>query len=215
MTETVLFDLDGTLANTERGIFNGINYALSSFGISVTDTKTLYAFIGPPLEDAFRSVTGLSPEQAKRAVEQYRVYYRAGGVLECALYEGIAELLRELKQRGITVIMATAKPEVFARQIAEHFDIARYFDEICGATLDGVRKEKNDVLAYVLQKTAINPASAVMVGDRMYDVLGGKKFGMKTVGVTYGFGKKEELCSCRADKIVDTVAELRAYLCEG
>lgn len=212
MIKTVLFDLDGTITDPGLGITNSVMYSLSKFGIEVVDRKELYPFIGPPLWESFERFFGFSKEKAQEAVDQYRVYYKDKGIFECELYDGIVELFRKLKQNGITVVMATSKPEIFANRLAEHFEFSQYFDLICGSMLDGTRKEKDEVIEYAINTLSIDTKSAVMVGDRMYDIMGGKKFSMKTVGVSYGYGEKSELLEYKADFIADSVEELQEIL---
>lgn len=212
MIKTVLFDLDGTITDPGLGITNSIMYSLSKFGITVSDRKELYPFIGPPLWESFERFFGFSKEQAQKAVDEYRVYYKDKGIFECELYEGMNELFKKLKEKGLKVVMATSKPEVFAKRLAEHFEFSQYFDLICGSMLDGTRKEKDEVIEHAIKTLDIDPSTAVMVGDRMYDILGGKKFSMKTVGVSYGYGEVAELKEHNADFIANSVLELEEIL---
>jgi phosphoglycolate phosphatase len=118
-----LFDLDGTLTDPGIGITNSVMYALRKFGISVSDRSELYSFIGPPLGESFQKQYGFSEEQSRQAVEYYREYFRAGGIFENTVYDGIPELLKELKRKGVTVALATSKPYEVAVQIVRHFGL--------------------------------------------------------------------------------------------
>lgn len=192
MYDTVLFDLDGTVTDPGIGITNSVIYALKRYGIEVSDRKELYKFIGPPLRESFEKYYGI--RDGMNPVTIYREYYAEKGIFECQVYEGIPELLSALKKQGIRIILATSKPEKYASDILRHFGIDRYFDFVCGATMDEKRCEKQDIIGFAIEKAGITDISrAVMVGDREYDVLGAKYFGMDSIAVTYGYGTKDEL----------------------
>lgn len=179
------------------------------YHIEEQDEETLRKFIGPPLAESFQRYYGLSAEEAKRAIEYYREYYTAGGMFENKVYEGIPELLEGLKAAGKTLIVATSKPELFAEQILEHFDLARYFDCIAGASMDEVRVNKDEIIDYALDKCGIkDKRQMVMIGDREHDIFGAKRNGLASIGVLFGFGSREELESAGADYIVETPEEI-------
>ncbi len=205
----LLFDLDGTLTDSQPGITRSAAYALEKFGIHVEDPSTLKFFVGPPLHDSFMEHYGFSAEEATRAVETYREYYRDKGIFENKVYPHIPEMLADLKQNGKTIIMATSKPTVFAKRIAEHFGFAQYFSYISGAELSGVRNNKDEVIEYALEQCGITDRSqCVMIGDRKHDIIGAKKTGLASIGVLYGYGDREELESAGADFIAADVYEL-------
>jgi len=209
--KTLLFDLDGTLTDPGEGITNSVAYALRCFGIKPPIREALYPFIGPPLADSFQNFYGFSNEDALKAVECYRVYYREQGIFENALYPGIGELLRDLRQSGYQIILATSKPEQFAIQILEHFGILPYFHHVAGALMDA-RTKKSEVIAHALAISGAEAASALMIGDREYDVLGAKEFSIPAIGVLYGYGSREELEAAGAASIAESVQALREYL---
>ncbi len=213
MAEYILFDLDGTLTDPGEGITNSVAYALEKYGIKVEDKSTLNTFIGPPLHESFQKYFGFSILQSFDAVTKYREYYHDRGIFENCVYDGIPELLCALKKAGKTVIMATSKPTVFAKRIAEHYGFIEYFDIIVGSELDGSRVNKAEVIEEVL-KQAGNPKKdeCIMVGDRLHDVEGAKKNSIYCVGVTYGYGGYEELKTAGADVIVKSVGELSEIL---
>ena len=155
MYNVILFDLDGTLTDPGRGITNSVAYALNKFGIEVADKKELYKFIGPPLTDSFEKYYDFSSEDAIAAVEYYREYFKPKGIYENEIYEGIPELLQSLKENGKKVILATSKPEIFAKEILKYFGIDVYFDFVAGATLDKTRTKKGDVIAYALNSIGV------------------------------------------------------------
>ena len=213
MYQIILFDLDGTLTDPGEGITNSVAHALMRMGRPSESRDALYRYIGPPLHSAFMEFCGFSAEEAHRAIECYREYYRDHGIFENKVYEGIPELLAALKRDGRTLIVATSKPEIFAERILEHFGIAHYFDCIAGATLDSSRSKKADIIAYALQRVGTTDVSrAVMVGDREHDVIGASAFGMDSIGVLFGYGSESELREAGATHIAESVAQLFALL---
>jgi phosphoglycolate phosphatase len=211
--EYILFDLDGTLTNPAIGITNSVMFALKKYGITVSDRSELYKFIGPPLWDSFEKYYGFSKKEAKNAVEYYREYYRDKGIFENLIYDGLEALLHLLKVNGKTLIVATSKPEIFAKQILEHFNMSKYFLYIAGSNMDGSRVKKDEVISYALENCNITDKSKViMIGDREHDIIGAKKTGVHSMGVLFGYGDKEELENAGADYIVETVAEIGKVL---
>lgn len=205
----ILFDLDGTLTDSCRGITNAVAYALEYYGIHVEDKDTLRPFIGPPLRDSFREFYGFSEDKALEAVEKYREYYNGGGMFENQVYDGIPELLEHLREAGCELFVATSKPKVMAIQILEYFDLAKWFTDIQGPELNGFREKKAEVIQYVLEKNQIRDRSqAVMVGDRRHDVEGALACSLSCIGVLYGFGSRRELEEAGADWIVEDTKKL-------
>ena len=206
--QAVLFDLGGTIIDSAPGIIRSAQYALRHFGREM-DEISLRPFIGPPLKECFTEVCGLPEGDAEQAVLYYRERYGTVGKFECSLYPGVEQLLRELWEAGKTVLLATSKPEQFAREILEHFNIARYFHRIGGATFDHTRESKEAVIEYVLDYGGgIGSETAVMVGDRKFDIAGAKAFGMASLGVLYGFGSREELEKAGADCLADSARQV-------
>ena len=217
MFDTVLFDLDGTLTDPFEGISNSIIYALKKFGIAAPDKPLLKKFIGPPLTESFSEYCGLNHSDALRAVDYYREYFSVAGIFENKTYEGVCELLSGLKERGYTAIVATSKPEQFAKAIVQHFGLDQYFKEVCGATMDQSRTQKADVIAYALKKCEIkdeikDKKRAVMVGDRKHDIIGAKTNGLSSIGVLYGYGSKEELLEAGANYIANSPVDILHYI---
>lgn len=203
------FDLDGTLVDSEKGITNSIKCVLEKYHIKDYDMETLRKFIGPPLGESFQKYFGFSERDTERLVQCYREYYTAGGMYEAEIYDGIEELLKNLKEKGRILAVATSKPETFARQILERFGLAGYFDCIAGALLDGSRENKSDVIAYALSECGVQEkAQAVMVGDREHDIFGAKRNGLDSIGVLFGFGSRRELEEAGADYIAETPDEI-------
>lgn len=204
----IFFDLDGTLTNPAEGITNSVAHALKYYGISVSDKTQLYKFIGPPLAQSFSEFYGFSPDRAKEAVDKYREYFADTGIFENKVYDYIPEVLSKLKKAGFSLAMATSKPEVFAKRIADKFELTQYFDFIGGSLLDNSRTDKGEVIEYVLSSLKADREKTIMVGDRSHDILGAKKCSVKSVGVLYGFGNREELEKAGADYIAETPTQL-------
>ena len=203
MYNTVFFDLDGTLTDPVMGITNSVIYSLKKFGIEVTDRKSLYKFVGPPLMDSYAKYYGFSREQCVKAIEYYREYFSVKGLYENDMFKDTPWLLKELKEHGKTVILATSKAEKYSVQILEHFDIAKYFDCIAGASMDASRNKKADVIAYAMERCGINsPDGCVMVGDREHDIIGAQENGMDSIGVLFGYGDHDELKAAGSTHIV-------------
>lgn len=209
----VLFDLDGTLTDSQDGILNSIEYALHHFGIPVEDRAILRPWLGPPLVDSLMKYHGFNREQALEGVKKFREYFDAKGIFENRVYDGIEALLARLQAEGYILMTATSKPEVAARRIADHFNLTRYFTFIGGASLDDSRVRKADVIRYVLETNRIDdPASVMMVGDRENDILGAKQNGLESIGVLYGYGDRDELEAAGADHIAETVEDIIRFL---
>lgn len=211
--QTILFDLDGTLTDSAPGILQSVRHACRKMGLPVPEEATLRRFLGPPLPSSFRDYLHLNEADTARAVAGFREYYPEKGIFENEVYPGIPELLRDLKHAGKTVVMATSKPELFARRIMEHFSLEGYFDAICGASLDESRSDKGEVIAYALRTAAITDLRhTVMVGDREHDVKGAARNGLPCIGAVYGYGSAEELTAAGAVALADTVEDLRRLL---
>jgi len=209
---TILFDLDGTLTDSGEGIMNCAALALEAFGISVPCREDLRAFVGPPLHEMFVRF-GVPDDQADRAVEIYRSRYHTVGKFENFPYPGVRQMLAYLKEKGYHLMVATSKPEKLSIEILEHFDLARYFDRICGASMDRSRITKSDVIKYLLKDT-VSEKACVMVGDTAFDVIGASAHGIRTIGVSWGYGSTEEMLQAGAFAIAQTVEELLKLLTE-
>lgn len=206
------WDLDGTLTDSAPGITHSVRYAMEQMGKPLAPDHDLRCFIGPPLLYSFENFLGLSPADSQRAVDLYRVCYRAGAMLECNVYDGVREVLAELNRRGIVCVLATCKPHEFANRIIEHFDLAKYFAYVSGPEMDGTRNEKHEVIEYAMKKLGISsPDSVLMVGDRRDDVVGAKKCNMDCVGVLWGFGTREELDDAGAKEVIAKPQELLKF----
>lgn len=211
---SILFDLDGTLTDPKVGITKSVQYALRAFDIHVDDLNQLNLFIGPPLLESFKHYYAFNDTESKRAIELYREYFSAYGMLENEIYPGVATMLQQLREQGVRLFVATSKPTIYAIPILEHFQIASYFDHIVGSELDGTRSDKAEVIRHLLDNHHIDIASSVMIGDRKHDIIGARKNGMDSVAVGYGYGSKEELEESNPTLIVQTVDQLLKQLLE-
>ena len=219
----ILFDLDGTLTDSYEGIINALVYALSEMGIA-PQPDSFRSAVGPPLYQTFMDSYGMTAEETEHAIELFHAYYDTKGKFENRPYEGVLEMLQTLNAHGKKLMIATAKPESTAVQIAEHFGFAPYLCFVAGVT-DGTvasvndpnaRSSKKDVLEYILKANDIkDPENAVMVGDRAYDMEAARALGMQTVGVLYGFGSEEELTQFGAQYLAQTPLEVTKYIVEN
>ena len=210
MSQVILFDLDGTLTESGEGIVNCVQYALEKMGKKEEHPEKLQCFVGPPLKEQFMKYADLTDEEGDQAVAYYRERYTRIGMLENKLYPKVPELLELLKINDKTLGVASSKPEVYVRQILEHFQIAHYFTEIVGSELDGRRTDKAEVIEEALHRMHLEEErdKVVMVGDRSHDVLGAIRCGLQCVGVSYGYGSREELEEAGAVYIAECVEDL-------
>lgn len=216
MKKYFLFDLDGTLTDPKQGICTCVQYALKDQGIEEPDLDKLEPFIGPPLWDSFMKFYGMDRAQADKAVAKYRERFADVGLFENELYDGIPFMLKDLKEAGFTLAVASSKPTVYVERILEHFQIKQYFKVIVGSELDGTRVSKDEVVREALHQLfgeqTIDPQQVYMIGDRCFDVEGARTLHVESVGVTYGYGSMEELQEAKADYIVRSVGELHSFL---
>lgn len=207
----VLFDLDGTLTDPFEGISQSAAYALAVLGLPPLTRDQQRAFIGPPLQDSFGAL-GLAEGDVAVAIAAYRERYGQDGLFKSAVYDGIQEMLTALIERGSLLVVATSKPTVFAQRILQHFGLAPFFASVAGATLDGARRHKADIINFALTSLDVPPADGVMVGDRAQDVFGARTAGMPCIGVGWGYAEPGELEQAGARKVVQTPVELLAAL---
>lgn len=208
--KAILFDLDGTLTDSGEGIINCAAMALEHYGIPVPSWEEMRVFIGPPLRDTFIKF-GVPADKAEEAIDIYRSRYIPIGKFENTPYPGIRETLDQLRSQGHQLYVATSKPEGMSVDILEHFDLAKYFTRICGASMDASRSSKSDVIAYLLEQCA-DVSEAVMVGDTAFDVTGAAAHGIPTIGVSWGYGKIEDMENAGAAAIAHSPEELLELL---
>lgn len=208
--KTILFDLDGTLTDSGEGIINSAIPVLEHFGLPVPSREEMRVFVGPPLQDTFVRF-GVPANRVEEAVRVYRSRYIPIGKFENTPYPGIRKLLEALKLEGHLLYVATSKPETMSVEILEHFDLAHYFDRICGATMDFSRNSKEAVIAYLLEQNG-RADNMVMVGDTKFDVIGARAHGISTIGVSWGYGEVSDMEQAGAAAIAHTPEELLELL---
>lgn len=212
----LLFDLDGTLTNPQRGITACIRHALRQLGQPLPDEGALTQWIGPPLQDSFAEVLGCAT-RATEAVTLFRDRFATVGLYENEVYEGISEMLSALGRSQHRVWVCTSKPQVFAQKIVEHFQLASCFEGVYGSELNGDRANKADLIAHLLKTEGIAAENAVMIGDRQHDIYGARQNGVRAIGVTWGFGTATELTASGADVLChrpnEVVLKLRSRQC--
>ena len=215
MYKYLLFDLDGTLTDSQEGITKSVSYALINLGVEDLPDDIKLRFIGPPLKDSFKEYCGFDEETIKKAIALYRERYSKVGKFENRPYEGIPELLKKLKDDNRVLVIASSKPTGFVEDILNKFDLRQYFDIISAADLSGQKCEKEDVIKEALEILNLKNGDkdVVMIGDRHYDINGAKYFDLDSIGVNYGFAfDKNELKDAGATYVVETVEELGELL---
>lgn len=205
----LLFDLDGTLTDPKTGITRCIQYALTMLGRDAPHADELEWCIGPPLRHSFARLLDSSDEGlVTQALLLYRERFAETGLYENRVYEGIPEVLSALRRQGYRLFLATAKPRIFAERILDHFDLADFFETIHGSDLNGQLTDKPSLVRHILATEGLPPDRTMIIGDRRYDIIGGKANGLQTGAVTYGYGSREELEAEAPDLLFDTPAQL-------
>ena len=205
----VLFDLDGTLVDPGEGIARTIQFVLDKLGVAAQFDGALRWYVGPPLTEIFDRVLarGQDRELVERAVSLYIERFATHGAQESTVYPGIAEMLAELSINRL-LFLVTSKNTAIAAQMLTAHSLRNHFDDVIGTERDGRFANKGDAVRFILKQAELNPEATAIVGDREHDVTAGKRNGLFTVGVTYGYGTRRELIDARADRICDTPWEL-------
>lgn len=210
--QLVLFDLDGTLIHSEAGIVGSLHHAFDRLGHEAPPLEELRRWIGPPLRQSFPKVVGNDPARVELAVAHYRERFDAIGWSEHEVYAGVAELIDALAAQERTLAIVTTKMQVQARRIIDHLPFGHHFRAVYGPNGDGNHSEKARMIAQALSDFGAAPTQAVMIGDRHFDIEGARSNGVRGIGVTWGFGHREELELAGADAIAATPQELAALL---
>lgn len=211
--KAIFFDLDGTLTDSGEGIMNSVTLALEHFNLPVPSREELRVFVGPPLDQTLIQF-GVPADRVQEAIGVFRSRYVPIGIFENHPYPGVRELLEKLKDAGFRLFVATSKPEQMAMQVLERFELSQYFEKICGATLDGSRIEKSDVITYLLTQVE-GVENTVMVGDTKFDVLGASEHGIPTIGITWGYGEEVDMVKAGAVAMAHTPEELFTLLTQA
>lgn len=211
MKDTLLFDLDGTLIDSAVGITRCVAHALERMERPVPPQAELLRWIGPALRTSFAPLFDRDAD-VERAVAYYRERFEDCGWTEHEIYPGIGEVVQALHAAGHRLAVVTAKNEPHARRIVAHLPFGDCFDDIVGATADGRISHKPELIAQALQRLSLAPGQAWMIGDRHLDIEGARHHGMRSVGVLWGFGGRDELTAAGADRLAADPAQLRALL---
>ncbi len=208
----VLFDFDGTIADTSRGIYNGFDYARKELGYRKLTQEELSTVIGPPLFGTFKQFYQVDDASAHELVVKYREYYSVKGIYEIEIYDGIEKLFADLKSAGIKIGVAAAKPQDFTEKALKKLDVLKYMDTLVGPDFNNISDSKVEIIKKALHNIGTFPDRTCMIGDKRYDMEGAKSIKITGIGVLYGFGSREELENADADYIVSDVKSLYEYL---
>lgn len=211
----VFFDLDGTLSDPAQGITLSIQHALSRLGAPVPEQHELLWCIGPSLRQSFTRLLDGDAARAEEAITLYRERFSTVGMYENEVYPGIPNLLDALRQAGCSLYVATSKPQVYAQKILDHFGLTPMLQRIYGPSLEGKRSEKAELLTHAMEEEGIHPESCWMVGDRMFDIAGARACGLRSIGVLYGYGSREELTEAGADHLAETPKKIFRIITKG
>lgn len=213
MYTTILFDLDGTLLDPKEGITRSVHYALLKLGIVENNLDTLIPFIGPPLSESFQRNYNLDEQKTKQAVTFYRERFEKMGIYETKIYDGVEEMLQILNKNNKKLFVVTSKPTYFTKKILNNLNLTKYFVDIFGASMNIIGEKKTDTMKEVLEKYPPKFLNEiVMVGDREHDIIAANNHAIASIGVTYGYGTKEELEKAKPSKIVNSPKELLKIL---
>lgn len=210
---TIMLDLDGTLVDPASGIIRACQIALNALDVEAPSTEELHWIIGPPLRKSFSHLLG-GDDRVEAAIGHYRSYYSDRGIFEATPYEGIHEAVSKLKAQATQLFVCTSKPRPFAERVVERFGLLSFFDDVYGAELDGRFEDKGDLIGHMLECEGFKPENACMIGDRLHDVAAARRHGIRTVGVLWGYGGRDELTSAGATVTCERPRELPATVAD-
>lgn len=210
MIKNILIDLDGTLTDPKEGITTSARYGLSKVGHPISDEENIDWIIGPPLKASLAKILGVDVqnELAEAALLGYRERFAEIGLFENLLFDDVPETLKQLKHQGYRLYLATAKPEVYAKRILEHFGILEFFNYAYGSELNGDRTNKGDLIGFILEQEQLDPYECIMVGDREHDIFGAGRHGIETIAVSYGYGTPEEFDQAKPKYLIHHFSEI-------
>lgn len=210
--DAVLLDFDGTIADTGEGIYDSVRYAVRAMGFDPLPEEVVHTFIGPPVFSSFKRALNLSDEDSATAVEKYRESYMNGGIYRLSFYDGMEKLLNDIKKSGIKLAVASSKPENFIIEILRYLKISDLFDFISAPESDKAPESKTALVERAVKALGIDKSKAVMIGDRYFDIEGAKEAKVDSIGVTFGFGDRNELVNSGADYIADSTEDIRRII---
>lgn len=206
--KNVLFDIDGTIVDSEPGIVACADYTLKSLNCENYELKDLKKFLGMVLFEAFRDITNLPEDLSKEAVSIFRSKYSDSGLFQCLFYDGIVNLIKELHSLGATLCIASSKPKVFSERLLLHYGLKKYFTVISGVDVGDISTPKSEVV----RRAIIHPDSCVLIGDRKYDTIGARANNIASIGVTYGYACENEHETYPPDYLANTIFEVKDFL---
>lgn len=209
----IFLDLDGTLIDPKEGITGSIRHALAELGADVPDAEDLTWCIGPPAHHNFEVLLGPGAD-IDAAVALYRERFAEDGIYGADLYEGVGEMLMDLRDTGASLWIVTSKPEVFAMPMVEHFGISAWVDGVFGADLDRSSADKTTLLAHALSETGVEPGNAVMIGDRRFDIMAARNNGVASVAALWGYADPDEISEAEPDRMAGDPLEVGEIVAE-
>ena len=208
--KNIFFDLDGTIVNSQKGIFNSVEYSIEKMNFPKLDKDTLRKFIGPPLHYSYKKYFDIDDETTDESVKKYREYYKAKGIFECELYPGMIKML-EILSKEYDLYVTTSKPLPLATKVLQKLNADIYFKEISGPPFDGLTVTKAHVVTGVIKKYNLKKEECVLIGDTRFDGEGAFLSGIDFIGVSYGFGTLEELNEFPSVKVLNSTDEITDY----
>lgn len=214
--DLILFDLDGTLSDSNPGVKASLIYTMNTMGYAVPEQiNAPHLYMGPPLVDTLLGMCGIPETRLHEAVEIYKNKYNHDGKFSNRCFNGTKEVLEKLKNSGARLAVATTKYEPFACEVLEILGIEKFFDTVCGTTADGLVKDKKQVIRLAFERLAVpKDGKAVLIGDSIYDVKGAQDAGIEFIGVSYGYGLQQDMQALGAESFADTPADLIKFLLE-
>jgi phosphoglycolate phosphatase len=210
--KNVLFDLDGTLVDSSGAIRSSLVYSLDRLGAHWPDGMAVESVIGMPLLDILHERFGITGDRAELGIRYYREHYDVHARKESRVYDHVEELLERLSRANLRLFLATVKPTPIAEKVLDEMNLARWFSGVAGSSMDHSRREKSAIIGHALNAFGLAAEHSMMVGDRRQDIRGARQNGLRAVGVTYGFGSREELLEAGPDHIVACSSELGPLL---
>lgn len=214
--DAVLFDFDGTVADTGEGVFLCVRHAIDVHSLEQPSEEEIRKFIGPPMIASYHNLyPQLSDSDVQSLMQSYRERYAAEGIYKFRLYDGMVELLQTLNENSIKVAVASSKPQEALTNIIKVGKIERYFDCIVGADKNYVDSDKAAIIKEAINRLSVADKSRIlMVGDRKYDIVGAHKAGIPCAAVLFGYGSAEEFEEYHADYVVESCDEIAQLVIE-